>query len=796
MEVTIDPGIPIELPRLAGGSGFANPTDQQKTSGSIEDSFTFNVTYYDYNSNPQFGGASEVAIMFDKNEDAMFDPDTEKYSVPMNAAGTAFSQGVEFIIDISAEDIAAFMGHNGTLPDGGLNCYYDFVGTNNAGRTGVWGGGHTTNFISITTNNQPYPVSLGSQDIYEDSGGLDIDLTQFIKDDDPSDTIKYSIFTEGDWSSRDASTAIYESENMTVTLRQAEAVLNVTPKEDKNTGATAGETIMVRGYDPYTYAEAAVTIRILPVNDPPVWLTVDGTAVTEPASPGGQWTAELAGTYDEDSTYVIAVVADDPVDGAETFTYEAASISVEDRTSGNIIDVEVQGTAEGAEVTFIPDNNNAHTKDGQAHVVIDVHDGGGATATLNITVPVVNTPDAPAFDTDGMMDEKNMFKSCKDDGAWYTMKVYVTDEDGGANGEDEILTMSTDITDVVPAAEEGTNYEVSDPTWDAETERYIGEITVKPDNSWLILPTTTSFTFNVTVMDSDELTVTLDDLALDIENQEDSPTTVNDPEFDINGMTVHLWTDPAEDEDPGQLEYAWVIDGDPVSNDTLDINYTFTASGEHTVMLRVRDPGHAAETTDSKEIEFTVDGAQGDDNEDGSGGEEDWTDTTDKDDDGLPDWWEEKNGYDSSDPYDATEEALAEFHEEKAEAVDGDGTEDNNDDTDETDNDSGKNDFPWWLRIMVVVIIVVVIGLILIMKKKAQPNTPAATPEDQVGAAAPGPMPRQNVQSQVPREHTHPSGKTPGPTDEEAGAGPTCPSCGTELEKGWIICPGCKNLLE
>ena len=91
----------------------------------------------------------------------------------------------------------------------------------------------------------------------------------------------------------------------------------------------------------------------------------------------------------------------------------------------------------------------------------------------------------------------------------------------------------------------------------------------------------------------------------------------------------------------------------------------------------------------------------GDDKEDDDGGDDDepiidnaWKehgqDKTDTDNDGLPDWWEEKNGLNPNDPNDATPKLIAQFKDEKAKYDLWKG--DNGDDDDGEGDDDGGGD--------------------------------------------------------------------------------------------------------
>ena len=123
------------------------------------------------------------------------------------------------------------------------------------------------------------------------------------------------------------------------------------------------------------------------------------------------------------------------------------------------------------------------------------------------------------------------------------------------------------------------------------------------------------------------------------------------------------------------------------------------------------------------------------------------------------------------------------------------------DDDDDDDDIGGENDFPV-IPVVIIVIIILIIAvlvvLFIVMRKKQQPleagqeyydETPrfgGRGHQQELGA-------QPHTRGLSPARESEHSEKLP-PKREAPGM--SCPNCGASIQKGWFLCPECKNPLD
>jgi hypothetical protein len=200
----------------------------------------------------------------------------------------------------------------------------------------------------------------------------------------------------------------------------------------------------------------------------------------------------------------------------------------------------------------------------------------------------------------------------------------------------------------------------------------------------------------------------------------------NDDETFVEGSSIRLSAEGTTDNEEEELGFYWLIKG-KTSKKTVFKGHDMETlaildqAGKYMVYLYV-DDGYGFNESVKLEIEITPKPT-------GKEAEEQWDDTTDSDVDGIPDWWEKKNGLDPNDPADATEEMKksydAEVKEQKAQGT----------------SEKGLLSRYWWVFIVIgVIILALVILIIVVNRRKKDENAAETTPSSQFPPEYPYPV--------------------------------------------------------
>ncbi len=177
-----------------------------------------------------------------------------------------------------------------------------------------------------------------------------------------------------------------------------------------------------------------------------------------------------------------------------------------------------------------------------------------------------------------------------------------------------------------------------------------------------------------------------------------------DEEIFVEGSSIRLSAEGTNDNEEDELGYYWVIKGKTSKKIVFrgyqkETQATLDQPGKYLVYLHV-DDGYGFNESVKLDIEIEPKPT-------GKEAEVRWEDTTDTDEDSLPDWWEKMNGLDPNDSHDATQEMKQTYKRELDEQKGAKITEE------------GLLSKYWWVLIIIgALILIVIIGIVVVAKNK------------------------------------------------------------------------------
>jgi hypothetical protein len=229
----------------------------------------------------------------------------------------------------------------------------------------VFGPASSTTTVLIAHNTAPTTIGIPNQQVNEDSGAFNLDLSAFFNDaDQTSASLTYTIVS-------DSNAALFQTASITGDM------LTLTPVADGNGNAS----IKIRATDtPGLFVESTFTFTVNPVNDKPTIGTIGDMTIPED---NGLTMANLTG-----------ISAGPANESAQTLTITATSSDTSIIPNPSI--QYTQGSTTGT-LSFTP-VANAH---GPVDITVTVNDNAGGTDTVTTTfhLDVLSVDDRPLIDT-------------------------------------------------------------------------------------------------------------------------------------------------------------------------------------------------------------------------------------------------------------------------------------------------------------------------------------------------------------------------------------------------------------